>query len=190
MRRNSSSPQRGGRAAVLVALVVASLVGGARPAAACSCMAPAPPETALAEADAVFVGEVTDVNAPAGTTHVAQLAVTEILAGDVGAEVEVHTPPDSAACGYPFEVGREELVYAVLDDDGRLQTNLCDRTAPVAEADDDLAALGEGSGPAALPQDDGPPGWLVPVTGAVALAAAAAVAVVVSRRRRTRPEQP
>lgn len=187
--RRSSSPQRGGRAAILVALVVASLVGGARPASACSCLAPAPPETALAEADAVFAGEVTEISERGRATHVARLAVAEVFAGDVGEEVEVHTPPDSAMCGYPFEVGREELVYAVLDD-GRLQTNLCDRTAPVAEAADDLAALGDGSDPASLPQDDARPAWLAPATGALALAAAAAILIAVSRHRRSRPGRP
>lgn len=188
----SFSSSRGRRiaAALVVAVVaVAAVVTAARPASACSCMAPAPPETAAAEADAVFAGEVTELSERGRATHVARVAVTEVFTGEVGEEVEVHTPPDSAACGYAFEVGREELVYAVLDDDGRLQTNLCDRTAPVAEADDDLAALGDGSEPAALPQDDARPGWLLPVTVALALSAAA-IAVVVSRRRRTGPEQP
>lgn len=188
---SSSDPRRRLAAAGVVAVVVmAAMVTAARPASACSCMAPAPPETAATEADAVFVGEVTDVSAGAGAGHVAQLAVTEVFTGEVGEEVEVHTPPDSAACGYPFEVGREELVYAVLDDQGRMQTNLCDRTAPVADADADLAALGDGSDPAALPRDDGRPGWLVPATVALALAVASATVTTVSRRRRTGPERP
>jgi hypothetical protein len=184
------SRHRRAAAAILIALAVAAaMVAGAPPASACSCMAPAPPETALAEADAVFAGEVTAVEGRASTSHVARVAVTEVFTGDVGEEVEVHTPPDAAACGYAFEVGRDELVYAVLDDAGRLQTNLCDRTAPVAEADEDLAALGEGAAPEAAAPDDGPPGWLVPAAGALVLAAAA-IGTAVALRRRTRLEQP
>lgn len=187
---SSSSPRRRLAAAGVVAVVAAAaMVTAARPASACSCMAPAPPETAATEADAVFAGEVTEISGRGGATHVARLAVTEVFTGEVGEESEVHTAQDTAACGYPFEVGREELVYAVLDDQGRLQTNLCERTAPVADAEEDLAALGDGSDPAALPRDDARSGWLVPVTGALALAAAAAIVITVSRRRRTRPRQ-
>lgn len=190
---SASFPSSRGRrlaAALVVAVVaVAAVVTAARPASACSCMAPAPPETAAAEADAVFAGEVTGIDRRGGAAHVARLAVTEVFAGEVHEEVEVHTPSDSAACGYAFQVGREELVYAVLDDDGRLQTNLCDRTTPVADAGDDLAALGEGSDPAALPPDDARPGWLIPVTGALVLAGVAAIVIAVSRRRRSGPRQ-
>lgn len=188
MRRSyPSSPRRGGRGAVLVALVVAAtLVGGGRPAWACSCEPPAPPETAEAEADAVFAGEVTEIGGRGGATHVARLAVTEVFTGEVGEEAEVLTPQDSAACGYPFEVGREELVYAVVDDEGRMQTNLCDRTAPVADADEDLAVLGEGTAPGSVDRGDTSPPWLVPLVAAVLLLTAAAVAARWSQRRARR----
>jgi len=59
--------------------------------------------------------------------------------------VPVVTAADSAACGYPFVTGKTYLVYArKLDGEPELQTNLCSRTKPLASAQDDLAALGEG----------------------------------------------
>lgn len=180
----STAPRILRAATLLVVVLTASMIGSASPAAACSCAPPAPAETAAQEADAVFVGTVTDLT-PAGGGVVAHVSVETVHEGEVAAEVEVHTASDSAACGYPFEVGREELVYAVLDADGRLLTNLCDRTAPVADAGGDLSALGDGQAPeaAAAPRAESG-GWLLP-GGIVLLVVAAATATVAARRRRT-----
>lgn len=192
MRHHLAAASR--RAAVVALLasiaVVAGWVVGPSPAAACSCVEAPPPETALREADAVFTGEVTDLTeqdaGSLGRVRVAHLAVTEVFRGDVHEEAEVATPLDPAACGHPFELGREELVYAVLDDEGRLLTNLCDRTAPVAEATGDLDAFADGVEPAPS-ADDGvrsPPSWLLPAALMVVLAAAL---VLLLRRRGARP---
>lgn len=211
----TSPPPRRSPAALLLlaAVVAATLVGGAGPALACSCVPSPPPETAMSEADAVFVGEVTELREVASGTRVATLAVTEVFVGDLAAEVEVRTPADSAACGHAFQRGRADLVYAVLDADGVLNTNLCDRTAPLSEAEEDLSAFGEGTEPArdgvaaddpADPDDpvvpDEPEVLVTEVEGgaddgagtgfrlaAVALAIAAVIAITVGvqRRRRT-----
>jgi hypothetical protein len=47
----------------------------------------------------------------------------------------------SSSCAYVFERGERYLVYASRYEDG-LQTGACDRTAPLAEAEKDLDALG------------------------------------------------
>lgn len=189
MWMHATGRRRRARTAVLaLATAAAAWVAGSSPASACSCVPPPPPETALTEADAVFTGEVTDISerrSELGRIHVATIEVDEVFAGDVREVVEVHTPVDSATCGHAFAVGRAELVYGLLDDEGRLQTNLCLRTAPVAEAEADLAALGEGEDPAAGPADpvDADGGWLLPA--GVALLVVAAAAVTVALRRRT-----
>jgi hypothetical protein len=193
-------------AVLLLAAVVAGIaVAGAGPAFACSCVASPPPETAMSEADAVFVGEVIELrDAASGTTRVATLAVTEVFAGEVRSEVDVRTPADEAACGHAFVRGRTDLVYAVLDADGVLNTNLCDRTAPLSEAAGDLAAFGEGSEPARdgqAAEDPTDPEVAVPdpadgpaadassarttaIVVAIAIGVVIAVTILVQRRRR------
>ncbi|WP_052667741.1 hypothetical protein [Nitriliruptor alkaliphilus] len=172
------------RLVVLIAAVVSLALVAPGTAHACSCAPPPPPETALREADAVFTGAVTDITDRGGQA-VARLTVEAVYSGQVPSEVEVHTATDSAACGYPFEVGREELVYAVLDAEGRLLTNLCDRTAPTADAAEDLTTLGDGDRPeagAAAPGDRGGGPSPLAVTVALLLVTITAAAVVARRR--------
>jgi hypothetical protein len=190
--RDARGDARRWRAAVVVlAALAAAWFGDARAAAACSCV-PTTLDTAVQEADAVFVGEVLAVEdgaSASGPTTVARIAVQEVHAGEVADVVEVRTPIDSAACGYAFEVGRADLVYAVVEGDGGLSTNLCDRTAPLDAAGEDLALLGEGDPPLAASPGDGGGGdgagrWALPV-GVVVLGAGALAAAVAIRRRRT-----
>ena len=42
-------------------------------------------------------------------------------------------------CGYPFQTGTEYVIYAYKNSDGRLETGICSRTRPLAEAGDDVA---------------------------------------------------
>jgi hypothetical protein len=57
------------------------------------------------------------------------------------ARILVATEQHTAACGYPFEIGGEYLVYAYADDDGVLWTSICSRTTTLEMATDDLAIL-------------------------------------------------
>ncbi|MCB9601319.1 MAG: hypothetical protein H6720_13380 [Sandaracinus sp.] len=146
-------------------------------ALACSCMRSSPTEAA-ARSTAVFEGRVLEVTPvqrgdevtleggcldPAcneslsETTHqvttssfAIRFAVTRQWKGVQSESVVVHTARDSAACGFPFEVGQDYLVYASAEHDGSLSTGLCDRTALVADASEDLAAL---PGPGEVPVD-------------------------------------
>ncbi|MCB9611071.1 MAG: hypothetical protein H6721_02080 [Sandaracinus sp.] len=151
-------------------------------ALACSCMRSSPTEAA-ARSTAVFEGRVVELTPiqregevtleggcldPAcneslsETTHQAAFSsfavrfeVTRQWKGVESESVVVHTARDSAACGFPFEVGQDYLVYASAEQDGTLSTGLCDRTALVADASEDLAALqGPGEVPVDVHQDE------------------------------------
>jgi len=121
------------------------------PTAACSCIMPPPADVALSEATVVFSGEVVEFNKSnrdnGKTVH---FKVQEAWKGIDSTNISVFTGNDSASCGIDFTVGNEYLVYAhTLDSNGKnaLSTSLCDRTAELANAADDLAIIGEGQIP-------------------------------------------
>ena len=140
--------------ASLVVVLVASvlLVVDLRPALACSCAPPPPPAEAAEQHDAVFAGAVTDTRLEGREVdgdQIASIEVAEVYAGDVAEVVEVSTAATGAMCGYGFEAGTEVLVYASQRVDGSLSTDLCTRTTTLDRAEEDLAALGDGSAPQA-----------------------------------------
>ncbi|MEW5930677.1 MAG: hypothetical protein AB1941_24720 [Gemmatimonadota bacterium] len=117
-------------------------------AARCSCIPPRPPGEALAQADAVFAGRVVSVTErreedpghPGGPYLEVRIVPGRRWKGAAADTVTVRTADNSAACGYAFETGGEYLVYAAGED--ALRVNLCSRTRPLADAGEDLAALG------------------------------------------------
>lgn len=177
-------------------LATVLLIGSAGAAFACSCAPPPPPQEALDRADAVFAGEVVHVEGGEGPVGklTATVEVDQVWKGGVPSRVEVSTASDSATCGYDFRTGEAVLVYAFGDPLDGLSTNLCERTAPLDAADEDLAALGPVDVPVADgPQDppgDGPLASILEREGALLgalLTAAVAVmiaALLVGRRRR------
>ena len=131
---------------------------------ACSCAMPPGDqkeraERALSGSEAVFSGEVVDFEKSAPTTTMmegtmmgitgggtatATLRVYEVWKGPKQRTVEVTTVADSGmGCGYPFEEGREYLVYAGKG----MSVDLCSETKPLAKAGADLAMLGDGQKP-------------------------------------------
>jgi hypothetical protein len=131
--------------ATLVLLSLLALAARPEPAAACSCAMPRSPTEALERASAVFRGRVTAIESPAplGITHSARLAVDTAWRGTVTPEMTVTTVLNTAACGYPFAVGQDYLVYAHAGTDALVVT-LCSGTRPTGEAQADLNALGPG----------------------------------------------
>ncbi len=148
-----------------VALLTSALVGLLPDCAfACSCAAlPGTPQErareALSGSTAVFSGEVVELEKPppdtamvegtmltvmgqAGNKATVTLQASEVWKGTQQQTVTITTEADSGiGCGYPFEEGREYLVYAT----GREPSvSLCSETKPLSEADADLEALGEG----------------------------------------------
>ena len=54
-------------------------------------------------------------------------------------------------CAYGFEKGKHYLVYAHSDGNGGFSTNYCTRTAPLAEAQDDIEFITGKPAPAPAP---------------------------------------
>jgi hypothetical protein len=69
------------------------------------------------------------------------IRIGEVLSGvEPGQqEIEILTGLGGGDCGYPFQTGSEYVVYAYKNSDGRLETGICSRTRPLAEAGDDVA---------------------------------------------------
>jgi hypothetical protein len=124
---------------------------------ACSCLPPGPPLAALAEADAVFRGKVVEMERMSEGNRLlrVKIQVTSVWKGAVTTETLVQTTDNSAACGFPFQIGGDYLIYA---DTSTADTpngppiapytaHLCSRTRSIGQAADDLAALGPGQPP-------------------------------------------
>ena len=112
---------------------------------ACTCPEPPPPSEALKGAVAVFVGRVVEIRgrkADYANGVLVKLRVRRAWKGVASETALVTTPPDSGACGYGFQSGKDYLVYAYARKSGRFQTNICTRTTTLARARADLAVLG------------------------------------------------
>jgi hypothetical protein len=118
---------------------------------ACKCAEPEAPNAALASAKAVFQGEVSAIQ-DSGNELTVTLRVPRAWKGiDSAEEAKVRTRKDSAACGFPFTIGENYLVYASAlepaQDGVSLQVLRCGRTRALAEAEDDMRQLGLGAIP-------------------------------------------
>jgi hypothetical protein len=126
-------------AAIVVPLGVLAYV---QDAIACSCLEAPSVESAVDGAHAVFEARVADSRSggpPGKELHVV-LDVTRSHKGAGAGRVEVVTASDTAACGYPFQRGKDYLVYAHRDGN-ELAVSLCSRTRLLAEATEDLRVL-------------------------------------------------
>lgn len=125
-------------------LALLFLFVGVESAQACSCVPPPPPSEAVAASDAVFLGKVIKTRRTGSGINEGNLLATfrvrHIVKGDLQEDVVIETGPNSAACGVPFEKGKEYLVYASMQD-GQLRTHLCTRTALVESASTDIEEL-------------------------------------------------
>jgi MYXO-CTERM domain-containing protein len=119
---------------------------------ACKCR-PLSVDEAKADASAIFEGRVTKLadEAPAeGQPPAGKLVTLALVRTWKGLENEetitVRTSESSASCGYAFELDKSYLVYAQGAPDALAVTS-CGRTRPMAESNEDLAALGAGITP-------------------------------------------
>ena len=150
--------------------------------AVCSCMPSRPPTVARDSAHAVFSGRVVElldrpVPLPdstlrglarrdaeleyfvksAGRLRVT-IAVDAVWKGVIKPSMEVYTSTiECCTCGYPFELGKEYLVYAYRASNGQLHTSICTRTRLLTQAAEDLVALGPGVSSKWLPLVRPPP---------------------------------
>ena len=144
---------------LVVALVVglAALFALPQVCFACSCLPPGSPTESAAQASAVFRAQVVAVERLEGRQGAqyqrATLRVSTVWKGAATSETVVYTGSNSADCGYTFQQGGEYVIYANTNTatndwpGGGLTTSICSRTRPLAEAADDLAALGLGQPP-------------------------------------------
>ena len=105
---------------------------------ACSCIPPPPPSEEFENSDAVFLALVTSFE-QVGQYRVAKIRLLKRWKGDkVG---EIFTSLNSGLCGFDFVVGKTYVIYAFMNEDGELYTNICTRTASLEQAGDDLTFL-------------------------------------------------
>ena len=168
---------------ISLALVSVALLAGARPSSPsgceiCSCAPPGAPRVALDSSEAVFRARVIalddrpiplpDISSLQGEARqeaewaylrraIERLRVTlevrRVWKGDVAERIDIYTANECCICGYPFERGKEYLIYAYRLPSGRLATTICSRTRPMSRAREDLDALGPGTLPSKLPSD-------------------------------------
>ena len=70
----------------------------------------------------------TEMQVRGNGTFAVRFAVAETFSGPAKAEQVVYTNEQSSACGYPFQVGREYVVFT-FENEGKLWTGRCSRTA-------------------------------------------------------------
>ena len=139
----------------LVVAILASLLGTARPAHACSCSGGGDPRDAIKYSDAAVIGTLTGSRRagpkPTGPTRpsdppkVLTFRVDEAIKGDLGESVEVHEPGDT--CGIGVTKGRQAGMFLTLRD-GEWHSSLCAQIDP--------EKLREAAAPLPEPDGEGP----------------------------------
>lgn len=128
------------------------LLSAAKSVAACSCAGEGLPCQSFGAARAVFVGKVTGakeqresrmedgtkITYDVGEIH---FKVEESFLGVKGQTATIFSGTGGGDCGYWFVRGERYLIYAYGDSVDKLYTNICTRTRPLADAEEDLAFL-------------------------------------------------
>jgi hypothetical protein len=71
----------------------------------------------------------------------ATLEVTTPIKAADESPLVIETLASQEQCGIPFQTGKEYFVYAYRSPQGDLKTDMCTRTATVAQAAEDIADL-------------------------------------------------
>ncbi|MCW2305764.1 hypothetical protein [Rhodobium gokarnense] len=113
-------------AILLSGLVATSMLAATTlKADACSCRRVSQAD-AMAAADIVFEGEVTDARLVGGRKRETTFRVDRVVKGEVGGTVRIVTNRQSATCGVDFgESNYGPLIAAKRGDDGSYRTNSC-----------------------------------------------------------------
>ncbi|BCB02068.1 hypothetical protein [Bacillus sp. KH172YL63] len=124
----------------VVILSVCFLFGQPTLALACKCIEKTN-EVYEEEADAVFEGKVMDVDAKRG---VASVEVNRVWKGLKESNAYVYT--NETSCGFMFREDQTYLFYA-REQNGTLTVGACGGSVEIENANEAIAALGEGSPP-------------------------------------------
>jgi hypothetical protein len=104
----------------------------------CSCTYPEFDEQ-LAQATVVFAGRVLKIEPGGPNLLAAQFKILKAYKGTSEQEITITTNEDSAACGYPFEIQAEYLIYATGKE--TYEVSLCSRSRLLKNASEDLKKL-------------------------------------------------
>ena len=123
----------------MIRQIAMSLLFWAEPALAwCPCSEVETPAEAFEGDSQVFVATVLKIDRSQKTVSVS-LRVTEPFKGLSGAgSISIESAKDG--CMYPFEVGRQYLVYGQVKD-GKMTTSVCRRTGPFAWSSKEIDLL-------------------------------------------------
>jgi hypothetical protein len=114
---------------------------------ACECIEPKEPAQPLSESKTVFSGKVVKIDVqPENYVKIVKFDVERAWKGISTTTVTAVTGANGGSCGFPFEEGKEYLVYS-YDSYGSsksLIASMCSRTALLSEAQNDLMVLGPG----------------------------------------------
>jgi hypothetical protein len=132
----------------IIILAACCLPFGLRDAsAACDCQKSLTPGEARKQAEAVFVGTVTESHREliaGGFEWRVKLSVEQSWKGADEDEVIIYVGKNED-CTFSFEAGKKYLVYAWRQEGrGRLMTNTCSRTRLAEAGSEDLQKLGAG----------------------------------------------
>ncbi|TBL79473.1 hypothetical protein [Paenibacillus thalictri] len=142
---------------ILMTVLVLSIMMSFKPSTvyACSCAQPQDVAAQFNRSQAVFSGRVLEFKEQrhlnGSLTKAALFEVSHIWKGGSESKITIHTGTGGGDCGFKFEKNKEYLVYAqpstMYGGKELLVTILCDRTNVLSQAQEDLAALGEGKAP-------------------------------------------
>ncbi|WP_163100762.1 hypothetical protein [Peribacillus alkalitolerans] len=140
---------------VLFCMVVSMfIVAIPSPASACSCAERPSVESEFNRSKLVFSGVVKDIKENKSIsgyiTKSVLFEVSKTWKGTNESQIIIATGQGGGDCGYEFVKGIEYFVYAnesSLYGDNVLSTGICDRTAELTSATEDLSILGEGKTP-------------------------------------------
>jgi hypothetical protein len=119
-------------------------------ALACTCLAPLGAAEGLKRSTVVFRGRVSKISRPfldrvglknSGGYWV-RFEVAKQWKGAASKSAEVFTRLSGEACGFPFELNKEYLVYVVAEPKD-LQTGICTGTKSIADAEREMKQLDE-----------------------------------------------
>ena len=135
---------------ILLVMALAVLGISVKPVPACTCLAPIGPVEGLKKSSAVFRGRASEISRPfwdrVGLTnsggHRVKFTVVKQWKGTTSKTVEVATRLSGEACGFPFEVNKEYLVYVVAEPKD-IQTGICTGTKNIADAEHEMKQLDE-----------------------------------------------
>ncbi|WP_454191222.1 hypothetical protein [Paenibacillus sp. Marseille-Q7038] len=136
---------------LLVSIMTISIPSNAY---ACSCVEPISVQDELSRSETVFSGRVIEVKEDRANGYLSNAVLfetSEIWKGGSESQIIIRTGGGGGDCGYQFNKGEDYLVYAnpssMYGDKEQLVTIICDRTSVLAQAEEDLAILGEGKAP-------------------------------------------